>query len=299
MSKQEYISRYLIIINYLKRSKATWADMFNHLQTQSHVSGYSYVISQRTFQRDINEISNLWNVEIKNNKSTGYYFIEEHDDKLNNNVQLLDTFNVYNALSLTTNYSNYIQFENRLPKGTEHIFGLLHAIKNKFAVELIYHKHYETVSEKVIVHPYFIKQFKGLWYLLCLKEEINEIRTYALDRIVSFEVKKKKFILNKIFSFDNYFKNCFGIITPSYDKLQRIVLSFSADQAKYIKNYPLHISQKIIKETDNQIIFEFNIFITYDFIMELLSYGDKIKIIEPKKLIDTIQTIYKNSLQQY
>jgi len=41
MSKQEYISRYLIIINFLKKGKATWNDILNHLETQSEISGYN------------------------------------------------------------------------------------------------------------------------------------------------------------------------------------------------------------------------------------------------------------------
>ena len=85
MSKQEYIARYLLIINYLKRGKATWNDILNHLETQTEIADYKYVISQRTFQRDISEIRTLWNYDIQNNKYyikidshitlfTGYYY---------------------------------------------------------------------------------------------------------------------------------------------------------------------------------------------------------------------------------
>jgi hypothetical protein len=51
------------------------------------------------------------------------------------------------------------------------------------------------------------------------------------------------------------------------------VLSFNSEQAQYVKNYPLHSSQKIIKETKDEIVFELYLYITGDFIRELLSYG--------------------------
>jgi len=299
MSKQEYIARYLLIINYLKRGKATWNDILNYLETQSVIADYNYVISQRTFQRDISEIRSLWDYDIQNNKSTGYYFITEDEEQNNENTHLFDSFNLFNALSLTNNYSDFIQFESRTAKGTEHIYGLLQAIKNKFFIEIKYHKFYESKAESVTVNPYLIKQFKGRWYLLCLKIEINEIRTYALDRILSFDIKKKKFTVSKELDLVNYFKNCFGIITPDKAKPEKIVFSFNNEQANYIKNYPLHESQSIIKEANDRTTFEISVYVTYDLIMELLSYGEEIEIFSPKSLIKEITSIHKNILKNY
>ncbi|HEX7412503.1 MAG TPA: WYL domain-containing protein [Bacteroidia bacterium] len=121
--------------------------------------------------------------------------------------------------------------------------------------------------------------------LLCLKAEINQVRTYGLDRIVSIDIKKKKFTIAKELDLKNYFKHCFGIITPTEGKPERVVFSFTNEQANYIKNYPLHESQKVIKETTKQTQFEITVFITYDLIMELQSYGKEITIQSPKNLI--------------
>jgi predicted DNA-binding transcriptional regulator YafY len=296
LSKREYISRYLLIINFLKKRDASWDEISFHLETQSEIEGYNYVISQRTFQRDVEEIRSIYNIDIQNNKSTKNYFIVE-EEEVSNNIHLLDTFNLFNALSLTNNYSNYIQFENRIPKGTEHIYGLLHAIKNKFVIELEYHKFSEEKSEIVAVHPYLIKQFKGRWYLLCLKVDINEIRTYALDRIVGFEIRKKHFTIPKDFNAQQYFKNCFGIILPDWLEPEKIVFSFNLTQAEYIKSYPLHESQNIIKTENKRVYFEITVFIAHDFIMELLSYGDEIQIVSPKGLVKTLSTIHKSALK--
>lgn len=299
MSKREYIARNLLIINFLKRSKATWSEIEFHLEAQSELEGYNYFISQRTFQRDIMEIRSLYEIDIQNDKSTGYYYIAEQEDTLNNNAHLLDSFNLYNALSLTSNYSEFIQFDSRTPRGVEHILGLLNAIKNKLVVDIEYLKFYESDSETVLFHPYLIKQFKSRWYVIGIKVENNEIRTYALDRIVKVDTKKKKFTASKDIDLGTYFKYSFGIIAPKNAKPEKVVFTTSSEQANYIRTFPLHESQTILKTTTTHITFEINVFMTYDLIMELLSYGDEIKVESPKSLIKELVHMYSSSLSKY
>lgn len=299
MSKQVYIARNFLIINFLKRSKATWKEIEYHLETQSEIEGSDYYMSQRTFQRDIIEIRSLYDVDIQNDKSTGCYYIAEQEEILNTNSHLLDSFNLYNALSLTNNYSEYIQFDSRTPKGTEHILPFLNAIKNKSVVEIEYHKFYESDSESVLFNPYLIKQFKSRWYAIGIKVENNEIRTYALDRIVKVDVKKKKFVASKEINLVSYFKNAFGIIAPNDVKPEKVIFTLNKEQANYITTFPLHDTQKVIKSNESHVTFEINVFITYDLVMEFLSYGDEVLVESPKSLIKELKKMYSNSLAKY
>lgn len=299
MSKQVYIARNFLIINFLKRSKATWKEIEYHLETQSEIEGSDYYMSQRTFQRDIIEIRSLYDVDIQNDKSTGCYFIAEQEEILNSNSHLLDSFNLYNALSLTNNYSEYIQFDSRTPKGTEHILPLLNAIKNKSVVDIEYHKFYESDSETVLFNPYLIKQFKSRWYAIGIKVKNNEIRTYALDRIMKVDVKKKKYVASKEINLVSYFKNAFGIIAPNDEKPEKVIFTLNKEQANYITTFPLHDTQKINKSNDSHVTFEINVFITYDLVMEFLSYGDEVLVESPKSLIKELKKMYSNSLAKY
>ncbi len=299
MSKREFIARNLLIINFLKKGKASWDDIEFHLESQSELEGYNYMISQRTFQRDLIEIRSLYHIDIQNDKSIGLYYIAEQEGDMKNSSQLLDSFNLYNALSLTSNYSDYIQFESRVPKGTEHILPILNAIKNKLTIEIEYHKFYESESETVLFYPYLIKQFKSRWYIIGIKAETNSQRTYALDRIVKLETKKKKFTVSKDADFVNYFKNSFGIIGPNKEVPEKVIFTVNPEQANYIKSFPLHTSQKIINTTPSSVKFEITVYITYDLIMEILSYGDEIKVESPKKLIDELVSSYSRAIQNY
>ena len=70
----------------------------------------------------------------------------------------------------------------------------------------------------------------------------------------------------------------------------KVILQFSTMQGRYIKTFPLHDSQRIIAETGDSITFEMYICLTHDFVMELMRYDSKVKVLEPQSLIDDIKT---------
>lgn len=298
MSKQVYIARYLKIINFLKRGKASFEDISDYLERQSEIEGMDFLISQRTLQRDLNEIRTIYNIDIKCNKSSGMYFIADQED-LNENQHLLASFDLFNALRLTSNYSDLIQFENPNVKGSEHIYPLLQAIKGKNLTDIVYKKFYEENSETITVEPYLLKQFKGKWYLICIKSSINEVRTYALDRIEHLDVKRKRFAISDKLDLKNYANHCFGIINPTGEKIETIVFSFDTEQANYVKNFPIHTSQKELQTKDDEVFFEIKVYITFDLVAELLLYGHRITIHSPKKLIKELRNTYNACLKKY
>jgi predicted DNA-binding transcriptional regulator YafY len=297
MSKRESIQRYTLIINYLRRSNANFKEIINYLERESEIQEYKFTISKRTFQRDIKDIESMYGIEIKCNKSTGYYSILEEEND-NEQLAILEAFDLYNALSVAKNYNGLIQFEQRKPKGTEHIFGILHAIKNQLNVELLYKKNYALNDEKRMVEPIMLKEFKGRFYLIAHDHNKNDIRTFGLDRTKKIEITTKHFSKRSHFDVNNYFKNAFGIIAPQDEKPQRVVISFDCEQGKYLQDYPLHHSQKIIIESHTEIQFELNILITYDFMMELFSYGPEIKIISPFSLVENMKSTYRKLLDK-
>ena len=89
---------------------------------------------------------------------------------------------------------------------------------------------------------------------------------------------------------ESIFTNSFGIISPNGDQPEKIVLSFDREQGNYIKALPIHHSQKVVSENDKEIIFELYLVPTFDFEKEIISYGQRVKVIKPLSLK---QTIYK------
>jgi predicted DNA-binding transcriptional regulator YafY len=55
----------------------------------------------------------------------------------------------------------------------------------------------------------------------------------------------------------------------------------------------------VITDNDEETQIKLSLYITYDFVMELLSFGDRVKIISPDSLRKELCETYKNALVQY
>lgn len=291
-------NRWSLILQKLKKRPASFNEVYDFLEEESEIQGYDFRISVRTFQRDIREIESVFGIEIQYDRSNKVYQITE-DTNSGIKERMLEAFDTFNALQISERISDYIHFENRKSRGTENLYGLLHAIKNKQLISFSYQKFWEEEPENRTIEPYVLKEFANRWYILGYDATRKAIRSFALDRLSELEIHKDKFIPSISFDAHQYYKNSFGIISPEKEETEEIVLSFGSFQGKYIKALPLHHSQEIIKDDENELIIKLFLVPTYDFIQELLSKGKTIKILQPQSLIDQVKRIYQVALQQY
>ncbi|MBK7573444.1 MAG: WYL domain-containing protein [Bacteroidetes bacterium] len=211
----------------------------------------------------------------------------------------MDAFDMFNSLNLAQNLNQYIHLERRRPQGTEHIYGILHAIKNKVQVAFSYQKFWEAETTQRILEPYGLKEFRQRWYVMGKEKKNGEVRTFGLDRITNLDVTNRKFEFPANFNIEEYFKYSFGIIGPNGKKPEEIILSFDAVQGKYIKTLPLHVDQEILFENKDELRLKLFLFITDDLIMELLSFGENMMVIKPKSLAKLMKDEHKKAYQQY
>ena len=94
------------------------------------------------------------------------------------------------------------------------------------------------------------------------------------------------------------FDNCSGIFSLEDTKPMKIQLSFEYEQGQYVKNYPIHHSLKVVCE-DDKVIIELYVGITHDFVMELLSFGADMKVLQPKSLVDIVKKLHVDAGEQY
>lgn len=80
MSKLEITHRHSAIINKLKKHPASFKEIQKHLVQESELRGYRLTISNRTFQRDREDIRSLYHCDIQCNKAKNEYFIESTDE---------------------------------------------------------------------------------------------------------------------------------------------------------------------------------------------------------------------------
>ena len=59
------------------------------------------------------------------------------------------------------------------------------------------------------------------------------------------------------------------------------------------------IDSKAIADSEDELTVKMKVYITHDFVMEVLSYGDRVTVIKPERLIKEIKDIYADALNQY
>lgn len=298
MAVTETIMRYHLILSKLKKQSVSLREMNGFLEKESEFRGYNLVRDKRTFKRDLDAIRSIYDIDIQFNFKKGVYEIMQ-DEQNDKNLRMVEALDLFNALKISENITNVIHFEKRRPIGSEHLNGLLHAIQNRIQIQFSYHKYWEGSPEIRDVEPHALKEFKNRWYLLAMDLNREKIRIFALDRMSNLIITNRKFQHKIIVVVNEFFKNCFGVIAPEEENVEEVILSFDAFQGKYIKSLPLHETQDVLIDDENEVRVKLNVYLTFDLIMEVLSHGDRVKVIQPEILINEIRNIHNKSLNLY
>jgi predicted DNA-binding transcriptional regulator YafY len=298
MSKRTTLLRYNLIIRKLRNNPVSFEELAKFLEMESDIQGYNFNISKRTFQRDVNDIRSIFNIDIEYDYGNKVYRIsEEGEPEISERIS--EAFDILNLLTVTQNLTEFIHLESRQAKGTNNLYGLIHAIKNEFKISFVYKKFSDKETEVRKICPYGLKEFRNIWYVVGYESSAKPLRTFALDRLSELAILNEKFKKPSDFNIHKLFQNNFGVITTEKNNAEEIILSFTNIQGKYVKALTLHPSQKILIDNEKELRISLNIVITYDFIMELLSMGANVKVIQPEHLKQTIINAHKNALNKY
>lgn len=211
--------------------------------------------------------------------------------------RILDVVDVRRLLS-QQEFEEYVQFETPVyVEGSGFIEQVIGAIKEKQVLKMEHQPFSRKVPVVRIVHPYLLKEYRNRWYVVGLDNESGEIRTFGLDRIKTLETTSTPFRQSPFIA-RNYFRNTIGMIAPQGEP-PLIVLEFRKYQAQYLLTQPIHLSQKVIRETDQVVVFSFEVHPTYEFISFILGYGKDVAVISPESLQKTIKELIKAMAELY
>ncbi len=188
--------------------------------------------------------------------------------------------------------SDHIQLDKPfIIKGIEYIEPILKAISERRVLKFTYQKHGSDSTSQVLLEPYIVRESKNFWYIIGngISKKEPKILTYALDRISGLQITDQVFSDSNIDK-KNFYKNVLGV-TLAEGKPEKLELSFTPLQGKYIKTMPIHHSQKILKESKTELRISLELVVNTELKMQLLSYGDNVKVIEPKKLAEEIKEV--------
>jgi hypothetical protein len=287
MPARAHLLRQLHIVRRLQavRGRALpFAEIQRYLLHETSVGDFESGYTLRTFQRDKQEIIDLFGLTIRARKNQGYY-LAETEPLPAEHVRLLEAVELQEFLRLPVALGQHVQPETRRPLGLAHLRPLLRAAQARQVVEFQYQKHWEAAPEPRTVGPLLLKEFRGRWYVLGVMVWSGKLACFGLDRISGLRATGQAFEPPAGFDTATYYAPAFGITRPDDGTApQEIQLRFTPTQGRYVLGYPLHASQRLLLQSDTEIWLSLTVFDTHDLRMELLSYGPEVEVLAPASL---------------
>ena len=296
---KNYFDRYIWLIDTINRHGHISFSDISYLWARSplNILGENY-LPERTFHNHRQAILDTFGIEIKCDRSMGYYIANDEDLEEDGIRQwLLNSLSLNNLMNESREMRDRILFEE-IPSSQRWLTAIVGAIKDQKTIEMTYQSFSRTEPNSFEAHPWCLKLFKQRWYLLARSEEYTEPRIYALDRIRAVKELKNQLIVPKKFKADEFFSHFFGIIVDKRIP-ETIRLKVDTDQVKYYKSLPLHSSQKEIEVSEKYTVFEYRLVPTYDFLQEILSKGRSVEVLSPESFCDEIHAEIKAMLARY
>jgi predicted DNA-binding transcriptional regulator YafY len=331
LNKQALI-RYHVIDDCLsnRARKYTWAELREAVNLRLAEYGYKGIGKTQIFN-DINFLMNSYFeapiVKTKFGK-TSFYSYDDTNYSIRNNtltkteintienlINILKTIGGINnmdwvseliveleeKLEFKTITNEYISFQHNIDYvGLNFFSSILNAIQNKRVLRVVYQDFKSDLPYDIIFHPYYMKQFNNRWYVIGYNEaENNETWNLAFDRIKNIEEFKFQKFRTTMINWNDFFADFVGV-TKKDEEIQKIEFIIQdVLQAKYIETNPLHETQKPLKEINGVFYTSIQVIPNYELENLLLSFGEKIKVVEPQSLVEKMKLHYQMATDLY
>ncbi len=257
-------------------------------------------LSRTTFHRHRIAIEEMFGLFIECDKKDGnkYYIGNEHvlrEDSVQN--WMLSTMSVGNILRESQSLNSRILLEN-IPSGGEKLKQIIKAMKECRKISITYRRYGGHAARTFELEPYCVKLFGQRWYLLGRFAD-RGLATFSLDRILEIKISHEKFKFDEDFDAADYFSDCFGVMLDENSKPEKVLIRAYGYEPYYLRDLPLHSSQREIQSTEEYSDFELRLKITSDFKSKLLSRGEWIEILEPKALAEEIVEWHQKAIERY
>lgn len=290
---------FIWLIETIKRARRITFAELSQKWAESDFGG-GILLSRTTFNRHRDAVLDMFGIIIDCDRRNGYtYYIDNPEALEENTVQnwMFSTISVGNILSEGLSVQNRILLEN-VPSGGAHLQTVIKAMKESVMISAEYRRYGAAEPKKFLMMPYCVKLFRQRWYALC-RHRNGFFGVFSLDRFVRVEVSDQHFNIDPDFDAAEYFSECFGIVSEVNAPAERIVLRAYESERYFLRDLPLHHTQREIATEDDYSDFEIVMRPTFDFSSHLLSRGIMLKVIEPQWLADEVRDMHLQAAEMY
>lgn len=299
---------YIWLVNTIRRAHRITLAEINEKWIETDMSG-GVELARSTFVRHKDAIEDIFGIFIDCDRQNGYkYFIGNEEVLRGESVQnwMLSTLSVSNVVSESLSLQKRILLPDTPYQG-ELLEKLIEAMKRSVKVSISYRRYGHSEMSTVDFEPYCIKLFKQRWYVLAHfhrlasadKEEASYFVVYSFDRILDLQLTDKKFTVDPDFDADEFFSDSYGVVVNDDTNLERLVLRVYDNQRFYLRDLPLHHSQREVATTAHYSDFELYLRPTIDFTAHLMSLSNFVKVLSPRWLAEEIREMHRQSAALY
>lgn len=295
---------YIWLVNTIRKAGKI---SFSDLQTKWLETDMSegLPLARSTFNRHMDAIQDIFGIYIDCDRRDGYrYFIGNEGVLAEDSVQtwMLSTLSVSNTISEGLSLQERILLES-VPSENTRLATILEAMKQKARLQMEYQKYGHAESKQVVFEPYCIKLFKRRWYVLghlpIDDDSPSAYRIYSFDRIKHLELMDDKFEVPADFNAQRFFKDYYGAMIAHDTQPENIIVRAFGNERYYLRDLPIHHSQREIHDCDEYAEFELHMHPTADFCSHVLSRSSQLQVLHPQWLAHRICQMLKDALERY
>lgn len=294
---KDLFGRYVWIVDTLTRyGKLTRAEL-NALWKRSP-RGDGEEMPARTFFHYRRAIEENFNIDILCN-ARGEYYIPEPSARQSRAVTnwMLEQHALSSAVRTSPEAAARVDVEDE-PSAREYFPLVYEAVTNNQKIIFAYAGFNRARTQRdILFSPYLLKRYKQRWYMIGLKENDVELRTYALDRVKEMRLTSESFEMDENTDPTAIFADIIGV-TTSKAEVKTVKLLADPTQTKYFRALPLHSSQQEMLG-DGYSIFSYRLKLNYELVHEILSLGCAVKVLEPKELVTMVTNELHSLLDLY
>ena len=302
MKSYALFQQYIWLVNTIHRYRKLTLDEINRHWIETEMSD-GLPIARSTFNRHRGAILDMFGVIIECDRKDGFrYYIYNSEVLEEDTIQnwMLSTLSVNSMLAESRGVHERILLE-RIPSEGENLHKFIEAMKRSLRIEVCYRKYGSAETKStMILEPYFVKLFNKRWYALVkFADPDGLLFLLALDRIHSLTLTDQRFNYDKDFDPAGWFRDCYGIVRDSDVPVEKVVIRAFGKEANYLRDLPLHHSQREVDNADGYSDFELTLSPTADFWTPLVARWATIKILQPQWLEEEIKNLHLQAARLY
>ena len=299
MTTYTKFKEYIWLVNTIYHARAITLADINKCWLRTEMSE-GVPMPRTTFFRHKCAIEDIFGIYIECDKRGGnkYYIGNAHvlrEDSIQN--WMLSTLSVSNIVGESQSLHDRILLEN-IPSGGEKLQQVIKAMKESRQIQIAYRRYGAPAGNSFTLEPYCVKLFNQRWYLLGRLSN-GYLATFSFDRMKEVTILDDKFNVPDDFDAAEYFRDSYGIVVNDEAKLEHVIIRAYGWEPYYLRDLPLHHSQREICATEDYTDFELRLKVTSDFLAKLMSRGEWIEILEPQHLADEIVEWHKKAVERY